>query len=141
MNDPHNTDGWHFIGQHSVRFNPPDVFITRLVGDVSLEQNIEAQEWLQQIEVPAAGFYSMVDVAHIGRQDPQLMKSSDKVQPKQFCRAMIFYNARFHQRTLVNVFVRVAKVFDHPLAKTPIHMFGSEEEAHAWVDEDRKKTP
>lgn len=141
MNDTDNADGWHFIGKHSVRFDPPDMFITRLVGDVSLEQNIEAQEWLEKFDVPATGFYSLVDVAHLGRQDPKLMKAAYRVQPKHLCRAMVYYNARFHHRTIVNIFVRAAKVFNHPLAKTQMEIFATELEARAWIDEDRKKTP
>ncbi|HMY14715.1 MAG TPA: hypothetical protein PKA58_00230 [Polyangium sp.] len=141
MNNSTTPNDWHFIGKHCMRFEPPDLFITRLIGDVSLEQNLESMRWLDDLEIPTIGFYSLVDVSEVGRQDPRLMKAADSVQSKHRCRAMVYYNARFHQRTLVNIFLRAAKVINHPLAKTPTKIFSTEEEARAWIAADRTKTP
>jgi hypothetical protein len=134
-----SSDPWLHVGKHTARFEPPDVVHLRPGGDVSIEETLALIAFLKSLPMPSKRFIGLVDMSQAGRQDPATAKHPDSDQFMRMHRAQVFYNATFYHRTLVGIFVRVAKVLKPDFSPGPVVTFETEVEARAWIDEYRKR--
>ncbi len=132
-----DTDGWHRIGKHVVRFEAPDIIHTRPNGDISLSDSLALGVFAKSLTKPENGYFSLVDMAHAGRQDPAVVNSPEAHEYVASQRAQVFYNASFHQRALIGIFVRLSRLLKHS-SPANAKIFSTEEEARAWIDKARK---
>lgn len=128
---------WHGVGTHKVRFEAPDIIHTRPHGNISLSDSLALAAFAKGLTKPEKGFFSLIDMAHVGRQDPNTAKQPEAHEYLASQRAQAFYNASFHQRALIGIFVRLSRLLK---SSTPANakIFATEAEARAWIDETRK---
>lgn len=132
-----DSDGWHRTGEHKVRFEAPDIIHSRPGGDISVSDSMVLVNFAKSLPKPANGFFSLVDMSRVGRQDPAIAKRVEAQEMLQMQRAQVFYNASFRQRALIGIFVRLSRLLKH---STPANakIFATEAEARAWIEEARK---
>jgi hypothetical protein len=134
----HSDDGWHFIGKHTVRFEPPDIVFFRVDGDTSVAQAKQLMQYVAALPKPEKGLFGLLDVAKAGRHDPAALKIPGTKEHMRLHRAVVYINARFHHRTLVGLFQRVTRLLKLTSVETPIIFVDTEAEARAWLDEYRR---
>jgi hypothetical protein len=132
-------DGWHFIGKHAMRFEPPDIVYSRPDGDISVENVKQMLAFLDTLPKPEKGFYALLDTAHAGRQDPATMKTPEIQDRMHVYRAMVYFNADFHHRTIIGLYQRVGRLLKFTTANIPVRICNTEAEARAWIEGERKK--
>ena len=132
-----DSDNWHRVGNHAVRFEPPDIIHTRPNGDISLSDSLALSAFAKSLSKPVKGYFSLIDMAHAGRQDPAVTKHPEAHEYLASQRAQVFYNASFHQRALIGIFVRLSRLLKHSKPANAV-IFATEAEARAWIDETRK---
>lgn len=132
-------DGWHTIGQHSLRFEAPDIVHMKVVGDLTLAEVERLLQIDDDFPVPAKGFFALIDIPAAGRPNLEILKSEAILQQLRQYRAFVYYRAQFQHRTVVEIVKKVAKTLKLSLANTPLVAFAKEEEAREWIDEHRQK--
>lgn len=132
-----DSDGWHRTGDHKVRFEAPDIIHSCPCGDISLSDSLALVEFAKNQPRPPKGFFSLVDMSRVGRQDPAVAKRPEAQELLKMQRAQVFYNASFHQRALIGIFVRLSRLLKHS-APANAMIFATEAEARAWIEETRK---
>lgn len=130
-------DGWHRFGKHAVRFEAPDIIHSRPNGDIELSDSMTLITFGKGLSRPQKGFFSLVDMSHVGRQDTAIAKQPEAQEFLQMQRAQVFYNASFRQRALIGIFIRLTKLLKNSSPANAV-IFGTEAEARAWIDEARK---
>ena len=133
-----SSDGWHIVGEHAVRFEPPDIVHTRPGGDVSFKEGMALIDFIRDLPRPDKGFFGLVDMSKAGRQDPAIAKETKAGDYLRMQRAQAFYNATFYHRTMIGIFVRLSKLLKHA-APANAKIFTTEAEARAWIAETREK--
>jgi hypothetical protein len=112
----------------------------RPVGDISYEQGKQLFEELEKYPRPEKGFYMLSDVAEAGRQSNEIIKDSQLMGKVRLYRALAYFNVSFHGRTLINIYLKVARTFKYPLADLPLQIFATEAEARAWIEQHRRSS-
>lgn len=132
-------DGWVYFGQHSTRFEPPDVVYFRPVGHASFEEVEAIIGWAEGCVAKGQGIYLLTDLARGTSQSGDIIKSKDLMARVRIFRVLSYFGASFHARTGIGIYMRVARFFNLPLADLPLAFFSTEREARAWLDECRAK--
>jgi hypothetical protein len=130
-------DGWHYVGKHSIRFEPPDILFSRPDGDMSVNDVRQIMAFIKSLPKPEKGFFSLIDVSRGGRQDPAVLKLPDMNDHVHYHRMAIYFNAKFHHRTLAGVFLRAARILKMPGSDVEQAFFDTEAEARAWIEAKR----
>lgn len=133
-------DGWHFIGKHAFRFEPPDILFSRPNGDMSVDQVKQMMAFLDTLPTPEKGFFALLDSAQAGRQDPAAMKLPEVMERMQLYQAMVYFNADFHHRTIIGLYQRVGRLMKFATSNIPVMICNTETEARAWIDAQRRKS-
>jgi len=132
------TDGWQSNGKHFGRFEPPDIYHSRVHGDVDAPELIKTHERLIRFtrEVGRPLFW-MVDVSEIGR----VLPAANRVDsPALELRGLLIVGASFHQRVLVTLGVTAHRLLFRRLLSLPIEFFPNETAARAWIECERTKS-
>ena len=130
------SDDWYRVGEHKVRFEAPDIIHSRPNGDISLSDSLALGAFAKSLSRPERGYFSLVDMAHAGRQDPAVTKRPEAQEFLASQRAQVFYNASFHQRALIGIFVRVTKLLKNSMPANAV-IFATEQEARDWIIKTR----
>lgn len=133
-------DGWYYFGQHSLRFEPPDLVYFRPVGHASFADGHTFMRWVEKHAQKDRGIYLLTDVSRGTSQSSEIIKSKDIMERIRGFRALAYFGASFHARTAIGIYMRIARFFGLPLADLPLAFFSSEREARAWLDECRATT-
>jgi hypothetical protein len=132
--------GWHTIGQHSLRFEEPDIVHMIIVGDLTVT---EVEQLLRiDDEFPPAekGFFAFVDISRAGRPNLEILKAPDILKQLGGYRAFVYYRAQFQHRTVVEIVKKVANALKLALSRVPLVAFAKESEAREWIDTYRRET-
>lgn len=132
-------DGWHFIGKHAIRFEPPDLILNRPDGDMSVEQHLQVLRFVQSLPQPEKGFFALINARKGGRVDPEAFKLPEIRHYSQKHRGVAYFNASFYHRTIIDIFQRVNRLLKFAPTNIPLKIFDTEGEARAWIDEIRKR--
>lgn len=130
---------WHYIGKHAIRFEAPDILLTRPIGDMSTEEFRQVAQHVASLPQPEKGFFAIIDSREGGRTDPAALKLPEAKTMNGSQRAVAYLNARYYQRTLVGIFQRAAKLLNFGVSNTVIAFFDTEAEARAWFDTIRSQ--
>lgn len=138
--EPTNQDkGWDYISHHSFRFEPPDIVYARPQGVVTLEEAHAIATLVNTYPAPSSGLYLLTDVSRLKGQSQTALKDEKLTESMRVFRALAYFGATFQARTLINIFLRLARFFKLPVANVPLEIFATENEARAWLDERRAK--
>ena len=133
-------DEWHAIGNHSVRFEMPDIMHMRIKGDLTSDE----VAYLLTIDAafPKAekGTFALIDIAESGRPNLEVLRSTTIMERLKGYRAFIYYRAQFQHRTVVDIVRKISRALNLSIRSTPLMAFATEAEARAWIDEHRRQT-
>jgi len=104
---------------------------------MSMDEFKQIMQFVAALPKPEKGIIALVDAAKAGRQDPAVIKDSGLKEYTRGHRATVYFNARFHHRTLIGIFQRVGRLLNLTSTSVPMMFFDSEAEARAWIDEQR----
>jgi hypothetical protein len=57
--------GWHWVGKHSIRFEPPDIVFTRPSGDMSKDEFRQIAQYVNLLPQPEKVFSQSSTVASL----------------------------------------------------------------------------
>ena len=135
-----NTDGWHEIGTHVLRFEAPDIVHMRFIGDLTLAdvgQLLKTDDAFPKLE---KGYFALGDVSAVGRPNLEMLKSNEILKQMQNYRAFVYYRAQFQHRTVIEIVQKVSRALNLSISSKPLVAFATEVEARAWIDEYRQGT-
>ncbi len=112
----------------------------RPVGVMSYEEGKQLFEELEKYPRPEKGFYLLTDAAVVERQSTEIIKDPQLMEKVRLYRALTYFNVSFHGRTVINIYLKVARAFKIPLADLPLKIFATEAEARAWIEQHRRSS-
>jgi len=130
-------NGWHTIGQHSLRFDAPDIVHMIIVGDLTVSEVERLLKIDDEFPRPEKGFVALVDISKAGKPNLEILKSQDILNQLSEYRAFVYYRAQFQHRTVVEIVQKVAKALKLALSRVPLVAFATENEAHEWIKKFR----
>jgi hypothetical protein len=125
-----------FIGSHHVR-EEGDVLAVTLVGDESVE---EAKEFIAVLErlIERHGCYGMlIGVSKLGTISPEARRLTGQWPGSAACYGNAVYGGSVTTRTLLTFVLRAIRLFRKQ--SLPIAFFKTEDEARAWLAEQRER--
>ena len=136
------TEEWSFIGKHQVRFEPPDVYFTRLDGDVSADDVRMQLEGLHALAQRAGhAIYWLADVRNMGTIAPEgrrAMAAASSTEVREALAGSATFGAGFSKRMLVTLTARAVRLL-HPDKLRPLAFVETEAEARAFINEKRNR--
>lgn len=125
------------VGEHILRFEPPDLAHVILSGDVSVRDMEGIGAYLRAHRAKGSHILAMVDLAAMGNVPPEARRTAavDKINP--LYRGMALYNANFRTRVLAKLLLGAMRLLS--AEKTPIAFFRTEDEARLWIEQRRSE--
>ncbi|MBK9259091.1 MAG: hypothetical protein IPM54_04580 [Polyangiaceae bacterium] len=141
MHEP-PSEGWKPFGSHTHRFEPPDVYFTRVNGNVTgddMRTQVEAIRALSQ----RAGrpMFWLVDVSKMGTvsaEARQLAAAASKGEEQPILGGSFIFGASFTTRVVVGMLLRAVRLIK-PAKQRPTVFVETEAQARAFLDEHRKR--
>jgi len=122
--------------RHTVFFEPPDVTVWKLVGDVSEGEMRELTSMEKSFVDGRPHLLKLVDLSRIGSVSAGARKAgAEKVHDVPVLAVAIF-GAHFAIRVLADLVVRAGS-FIRRIDTVPTRYFATEAEARAWLEERR----
>jgi len=120
------------FGRHSLRFEPPNLYVMTLVGDVTgVEMASIFAEPLRPEHDPSRCLLLLVDVRRIGAVHPTARKASHVATTPSVTNYIAYVGAGLSLRVMSNMFLRgiqLKKWIEHAF-------FPDEQSARTWLDE------
>ncbi len=130
-------DEWHIVGNHSVRFEHPDILHMRIKGDLTTEQVEELLSIDDAFPQLSNGAFALIDIAEAGRPNLEILKSPSIMNKMKGYRAFVYYRALFQHRTVVDLVRKVSRALKLSISNTPLMAFATESEARVWIGLER----
>lgn len=129
------------IDAHAVELEPPDLFLIRLSGDLSLA---EVSAILDLFEGFAAGrdrAYILIDLARAGSIAPEARAEAGQRQLPTAYAGLVLFGGSFHQQVAVKLATMAGWLLrGRRLGKPKPVVARDEQEARAWVAMQRATT-
>ncbi|HVK65006.1 MAG TPA: STAS/SEC14 domain-containing protein [Polyangium sp.] len=130
---------WTPLGAHRYRFEAPDLFVIRVVGDVSLSDTQFMFERLQDLSAKAGRpIFWLSDISGLGEVTPAARKFPLKLDPTGWLQATVVFGGSFHQRLVANLVMKAIPLLRPSRQMRPLSFFATEAEARAYVEEERR---
>lgn len=128
-------------GGSIVRREASDICFLRFVGDISPEEMRRLTRDARDLLVSGRCAFLLVDVSRIGQVTAEARAAASAVGTEKAAMAGVspiaVFGASFQVRVLATL-VHKANALIRRSAPRPICFFGTEAEAHAWLDELRR---
>ncbi|MDC0739967.1 STAS/SEC14 domain-containing protein [Polyangium mundeleinium] len=133
------SEDWSSLGAHRYRFEAPDLFIVRVVGDVSLSDTQTMFERIEDLSEKAGRpIFWLSDISGLGQVTPAARKFPLKLDPTRWLRATVVFGGNFHQRLVANLVMKAIPLLRPSRQMRPLSFFTTEAEARAYVEEERR---
>lgn len=120
------------VGAHTIAFEPPDVCVFQMVGDISGDELVRVAQFLK--EVPAK-FHLIVDTGRLGSFTTSAKKAIREVP---LAAAVAIFGASRQMQLVLSILNKVYMMVnlgtDIPLTFVP-----NEDEARKWIDYQRAR--
>jgi hypothetical protein len=124
------------------RFEPPDLYIIRMNGDVSADDMRMQIDALRAIaQRTGGGVFWLCDVTQMGALSPEARRTAAEASKKgvqDVLRGSAVFGASFATRVMVGLMVRAVRILK-PGKHRPLAFVETEAEARAFLDEQRKR--
>lgn len=131
------TDGWQSNGKHLERFEPPDIFHSRVRGDVDAPDILETHKRiLRYTRELGRPLFWVADLSQVGRILPAARRVDT---PALELRALVIVGASFQQRVVVTLGITAHRILFRRLLSMPIEFCATEADARAWCECERAK--
>lgn len=140
MHEAPGTD-WTYFGKHRHRFEGPDIYFSRLEGDVSgpdMQTQIDGLVAIyRRIERPA---FWLCDVRNMGLLTPEARRAAASASSSEVSAALrgsAVFGSSFGTRVMMGLLIRAVRVLN-PKKLRPLVFAPTEAEARAFLDECRR---
>ncbi|HVK68213.1 MAG TPA: STAS/SEC14 domain-containing protein [Polyangium sp.] len=135
-----SSDGWDYVGPHSIRFEPPDLVFCRPIGEVNGDDLRAGIAYLEKTSKQIGrGVYYLVDLTRLTRYAPSMVVQRFKTFPIATMRASAMFGASRYQRAVTDTILRAVRLLRLEIGRIPMESFADEAAARAWLDEIRRK--
>jgi len=134
------TEEWSPFGSHWHRFEPPDLYFSRVNGDISGEDMLTQIDAMQKLaERLGHPIVCLSDVRNMRVFSPQARQAAAGMSATEMpaaLRASAVFGAAFTTRVMVSLLVRAVGVLN-PKTIRPLAFVETEAEARAFLDKHR----
>ena len=133
------------IHQHVNRFVPPDVIYMRVVGDLSEEDGREINRQHAEMGKNVDGLFFVCDISQLESVTSQTRKEAVAIQKDMAIAGAVILKAPLKARIFAKLILTATNLFRTD--KMPVVFVDTEEEAWAWIEQQRveykarKKSP
>ncbi len=122
------------LEQHTVRFEPPDIFWTRFHGPLTLE-NVQGAMAIYQEMREVRPFIFVAELDAIGRLDPEAARYLSENLPMSWVVGNIYIGGRLLHRALAKGLALASRLYPHSDDNVfeKIHHVATEAEARALI--------
>ncbi len=132
---------WSSFGHHQHRFEPPDLYFSRINGDVSADDMRTQIEALRACSERAGhAIFWLADVRKMGALSAEARRAAAGASSTEVRAALAgsaIFGAGFSTRVMVNLLARAIRALN-PTKLRPLAFVETEEEARAFLDKHRK---
>lgn len=127
------------IGQHLLRFEPPDVIYLINRGDLTPEEMRAIFEEVRRIAAGAGPLVWLSDVRELGELSSEVRKvAAREGGVMQLLHGIGVIGATFAQRIVITMMTNAARLFATKAAPPPVCFFDTADDARAWAAEQRR---
>ena len=132
---------WASIGAHRYRFEAPDIFISEMHGEVTVDQQRQLCDVVKAHAVrQGAKIFWVSNVRDIGTMTPEARKYAAKVDLRDEVAGTVLVGASFQLRIVINLITTAAGILQQQRTSVaPIHCVETEAEARAQIEKLRGK--
>jgi hypothetical protein len=135
-------DGWQANGRHLIRFEPPNLFLTRLRGDVH-KADAERSYTIMQAKIDEIGpIYWITNLSEIGRMLPEartVKGPPGRVHDPKNVLGFAVIGTSFHQRIVAQLAIKANRLLRGDKSHLNVEFFSNEKDARQWVEACREK--
>jgi hypothetical protein len=124
------------VGGSSFRFEPPDLCIWTLVGDISAETVRALLDEQHRAVSGMPAVFSLVFASKVGSVSKEARKESTEVRPGINARGVAYIGASFPVRVLAILVTKANELLNRAV-ENPLRFFNTEAEARAWIEQRR----
>ncbi|MDI1447401.1 STAS/SEC14 domain-containing protein [Polyangium sp. 6x1] len=127
------------LGAHRYRFEAPDLFLLRIVGDVGLSDTQAMFERLEELSGRAGRpIFWLADISELGEVSQAARKFPLKLDPARWLRATAVFGGSFQQRLMANLVMKAIPLLRPSRRMSPLFFCATEVEARAFVEKERQ---
>jgi hypothetical protein len=135
MNDG-DRRAWRKIGAHTLRFEPPDLYMTTFVGEVSGAEMVERNAEIARFAAGKPWVLGIADMRQ-GSMTPDSRRAATQLTPVSRGTAFICLDPKQQQLSL-SLLGSARSAIQSGEVDSPLGFFGTEDEARAWISERRR---
>lgn len=128
-------DGKRYFGKHWM-YIEGDIILSKYVGVITLA-DVQAMHSLDSELVPGRTYYIIADVSEVSGMEPAARKASTDWFARQKIGGTVNFGAGVATRAVGSLVLGLLRMLHK--SSMPSHFVKTEEEAHAWVAEQRQK--
>lgn len=135
-------DGWQPNGPHLIRFEPPNLFLTRSRGEVRRE-HVERTFQVMQEKIDEIGpIYWITNMSGMKKMtaDAKTVKGAPgRVHDPKNVLGIAIVGSTFHVRIVAQLAVTANRLLRGDNSPLNLEFFSNEDDARAWVEKCRTK--
>jgi len=132
-------EDWQPLGAHRYRFEEPDLFIVRIVGDVTRSDTEAMFDELEALATKAGRLvFWLSDISELGQVSQEARKLPLTRDPSRWLRGSAVFGGSFHQRLVANLVMKAIPLLRPSRRMSPLAFCATEAEARAFVEEQRR---
>lgn len=124
------------VGTHKTRFEPPDLFVTKYIGDYALD---DIRGHVELYQRATGKFYLLLDVSELGSFTSEARKA---IKEAPMASGVAIFGGSGKMQLIVSILGKVYSMVN--MGKVEIKFFPSEADGRKWIDQLRqanKATP
>lgn len=133
-------DGWQPNGPHLIRFEPPNLFMTRSRGEIRRE-HVERTFQIMQEKIDEIGpiywISNMSAMTKMTAEAKTVKGAPGRVHDPKNVLGMAIVGSTFHTRVVATLAVKANRLLRGDKSPLNIEFFANEEEARSWVEKCR----
>jgi hypothetical protein len=125
------------IGVHEITWEPPHIFVVRLVGDVSGEETNQVFDVFERWAAGGPRAFWLVDLDRVGEMPSEARKAGGERTARSAAADIVCVGGSFEQRLVMKLAVTAAQLLAGWRNSAPPTFKATEAEARAWIEERR----
>lgn len=135
-------DGWEPNGPHLIRFEPPNLFLTRSYGVVGKEDIVRSYT-IMQAKIDEIGpiywISNLSEMTHMSAEARTVKGPPGRVHDPANVLGMGIIGISFHQRIVAQLAIKANRLLRGDKSPLNVEFFTNEVDARQWVETCREK--
>ena len=135
-------EGWERNGAHLIRFEPPNLFLTRSKGDVSADDMLRTYATMQEKIDVIGPIYWISNMSEMGRMSAEaraVKGPPGRVHDPANVLGLGIIVPSFHYRVIAQLAVKANRLLRGDRSALNLEFFSNEADARQWVEACRVK--